>query len=82
MQPETLAAWLPIIRDLVIVLLGAFLLTFGTLRIHDATVLGIVLGAGLTLLGAPAAFRVDAIRRKEISEKEARLDDDRWSHLP
>ena len=72
--------WVPIIRDLVIVILAAFLMIYGVIRVNDPTVLGIVLGAGLTLLGAPAAIRVDALRRRMNGGKDK--DDERWSHLP
>ena len=80
MQAETVNEWVPIIRDLVIVILAAFLMIYGVIRVNDPTVLGIVLGAGLTLLGAPAAIRVDALRRRTNGGKDK--DDERWSHLP
>ncbi len=78
MQPERLAAWISILRDIVIVFLAAFMLVFATTWIHDPTVLAIVIGGGLALLGVPAALRVDS-RRRNTDEGQ---DDDRWSHLP
>jgi len=80
MEPEELTEWVPIVRDVVIVLLAAFLLIYGVIAIQEPTVLGIVLGAALTLLGAPAAIRVDALRRKTARREDE--ENERWSHLP
>ena len=76
-QPEKLTPWIPIVRDFAIVLLATFAIVFSIIWITDPTRLGLVLGSGLSLLGVPAALRVDAKRRKNEGE-----DDDRWSHLP
>lgn len=75
MRPEDLNAWVTLFRDLVMVVLAAFILSYETVLISNPNPL--LIGAGLSLLGVPAALRVDASRRK--SQRE---DDDRWSHLP
>ncbi len=80
MQPETLKAWIPLFRDIIIVLLAAFMLVFGTTWVHDPTVLAVVVGGALALLGIPAALRVDAQRRQ--TQERADDETDRWSHLP
>lgn len=79
MDPEKLREWPAILRDFAIVGLAAFMMIYGTTSIHDPTALGIVLGAGCTLLGVPAAIRLDSSRRKAKNENG---DDERWSHLP
>lgn len=62
MQAEDLTQWVPIFRDLVIVVLAAFILVFETVITGNPN--PYLVGAALTLLGAPAAIRVDALRRK------------------
>ncbi len=78
-NPEGLALWVPLIRDIVIIGLAIFAVVFGILSIHDTTLLTVVLGFGLTMLGVPAALRLDAARRKQNGAAE---DEERWSHLP
>ncbi len=75
-SPDGLETWVPIIRDIIIIALAVFAVVFGLLTIHDSTLLTVVLGFGLTMLGVPAALRIDAARRK------ASDDDERWTHLP
>lgn len=75
MQPENLNAWVSIFRDVMLVLVGTFLMVFAVVQIREPTVLGIVMGAGATALGVPPWLRVrESARREEEVE--------RWSHLP
>lgn len=76
MTPDTLKAWQPVIRDFVIVLVATFILIHETIVNSDPN--AYLIGAGLTLLGAPAAIRADALRRKGNGDEK----DDKWSHLP
>lgn len=71
MQPENLTLWIPIFRDIMIVLLATFILFYQTVWVTEPN--PYLIGAALTLLGAPAAIRVDALRRKGNGEKN---DDD------
>lgn len=76
MRPEDLNQWVAIFRDVVIVLLAAFILSYETVLISNPNPL--LVGAGLTLLGFPAAWRIDSMRRSRRNGD----DDDNWSHLP
>lgn len=78
MSPDTFKAWQPVFRDFVIVLVASFILLHETLVSPDPN--GYLIGAGLTLLGAPAALRADALKRK--SNENGNDKDDRWSHMP
>lgn len=80
MDPSRLKEWISIARDAIIVALGTFLAIYAVATIHEATVLGIVLGFSGTLLGVPAALRLDQVRRKQNGNGNER--EDRWSHLP
>lgn len=62
MTPEALSAWVPIIRDLAIVLVATFMLIYEVVVKTDPN--PYVIGAGLTLLGVPPALRVDTKRRQ------------------
>ena len=57
--------WQRIIRDFATIGLGVFLFVFGTLKVNDPTLLALMYGAGLTLLGLPAALRLDERRRED-----------------
>lgn len=79
LRPEALADWVTVFRDLVMVVLAAFILSYETVLIDNPNPL--LIGAGLSLLGVPAALRVDASRRKQ--QKAGNGDnDERWTHLP
>lgn len=80
MDPERLTQWQQIIRDFVILGLAIFVAVFGVTSIHDPTVLGITLGFAATLLGVPAALRLDQSRRKNGENGNGHSD--RWSGLP
>lgn len=75
MNPDTLRAWQPVVRDFIIVLVATFILLHETLVNDEPN--AYLVGAGLALLGAPAALRVDAFRRQTNGD-----DDEKWSHLP
>lgn len=77
MDLDNLTAWVAIFRDVAVVLVAAFILTYETVVIADPN--PYLIGAGLTLLGAPAAIRVDQFRRK--AQKGAD-DAEKWTHLP
>jgi len=62
MTPEELRQWQSIFRDLVVVVLAAFMLVYET--VVAGTPNAYIIGAGLTLLGIPAAVRADTWRRK------------------
>lgn len=63
MTPEALKEWQAIFRDVVVVVLAAFMLTYETVVAETPN--AYLVGAGLTLLGIPAAVRADAWRRKD-----------------
>lgn len=77
MQPENLSAWITIFRDVIIVVLASFLMIFAVVKIHEPTALGLVLGAGATMLGVPPWLRV-----RESAKKETGEEAEKWSHLP
>lgn len=62
MTPEALRQWQAIFRDLVIVVLAAFMLVYETVVAREPN--AYIVGAGLTLLGIPPALRADSWRRK------------------
>ena len=61
MTPEALNAWIPVIRDILIVGVATFMLLFEV--IVKAEPNPYVIGGGLTLLGVPPALRIDRKRR-------------------
>lgn len=69
MNPDTVKAWQPVLRDFVIVAVAAFIL------LHETVVSGnpnaYLIGAGLALLGAPVAIRADALKRKTNGDSDA-----------
>lgn len=62
-DPEIARQWVRVVRDLLIVGVGAFML------IHETVVTGdpnpYLLAGGLTALGLPPALRLDERRRKD-----------------
>jgi hypothetical protein len=74
---ERLKEWLSVFQDFLVMAIATFIAVFGTLRIHEPTVLAIVLGFAGTLLGVPAFKRFDTRRRNSSEDGE-----DKWSHLP
>lgn len=62
MTPERFSAWQTIVRDTVVTILAAFMLVFET--VYAAEPNAYLIGAGITLLGVPAALRLDSFRRK------------------
>lgn len=67
MTPERVGAWQAIFRDVVITILAAFMLVFET--VFAAVPNAYIIGAGITLLGVPAALRLDSFRRKADREQ-------------
>lgn len=53
------------LRDLASTICAIFLFVYGGLVVREATLLAVFFGAGLTLLGLPAAFRFDDRRKDE-----------------
>ena len=68
MSPDEVRAWQSIFRDVVITLVAAFMLLYETIVVDDPNVY--IIGAGLTLLGVPAAIRLDSIRRRGSNDNE------------
>lgn len=62
MDPDALKAWQSIFRDVVITVVAAFMLIYSTVFAAEPN--AYVIGAGLTLLAAPAALRIDTGRRR------------------
>jgi hypothetical protein len=60
--PEQFRAWQAIVRDAFIMVLGGFLLVWQCVMTVEPNIY--VIGAGVTLLGVPAATRLDNLRRK------------------
>ena len=75
MDPVDWEAWVRVTRDVAIVVVGAFILIYETVVAVTPSIE--LIGAGLGLLGAPAALRLDLRRNGKTKE-----DDDKWSHLP
>lgn len=65
MQPVTAKAWTRILRDVAIVIVGAFMLVHETL---NETPNAYIIGAGLVALGLPPALRLDARRGADDGE--------------
>ena len=61
MTPEVFSAWVPIIRDIVIVVVASFILIYEVVFKQEPNPYAI--GAGLTLLGVPPALRLDRRRK-------------------
>lgn len=59
-------AWQGIFRDALMTVLAAFMLIFETVFADIPN--PVIIGAGLTLLGIPAALRLDSLRRKDADE--------------
>lgn len=63
MDPEAVRAWQRIIRDTVIVLVGAFMLLYETIFARPAD--WQIIAAALACFGLPPALRLDLRRDKE-----------------
>lgn len=83
MNPEVIDQWVQIIRDLCIIVVGAFMLIYETVFTPVPNYL--IVGGGLTLFGVPPALRIDQVRRrkkgKEGAEPKEREFEEKWSHL-
>lgn len=62
MTPEAVKQWNAIFRDVLITLLATFMLIYETVVAREPN--AYIIGAGLTLLGAPFAIRLDTWRRR------------------
>lgn len=62
MEQEELRAWVRILRDLTLVVVGAFMLVFETVLAPLPN--PYLIGAGLAALGLPPVIRLDELRRK------------------
>lgn len=71
MDPDAVRQWQRIFRDTVLVIVGAFLLVYGATSIREPTILGIVLGAGLTCFSAPPILRLRLDRSPNDDDREA-----------
>jgi hypothetical protein len=78
MDPVDWEAWVRVTRDVLIVLVGTFIMVFETVFAAMPSIE--LIGAGLALLGAPAALRLD--NRWGDKRQSSGEDDDKWSHLP
>lgn len=63
MDPKAIREWQKIFRDLVIVLVGVFILIHETLTSGDPNIY--LVGAGLAALGLPPALRLDQERKSK-----------------
>lgn len=61
MKPEAFRSWQRVVRDLVLSLVGTFMLIFETVAVRSPN--AYVLAAGLTALGLPSAIRFDEWRQ-------------------
>jgi hypothetical protein len=80
LHPEEFRQWQAVFRDVLIVLIGAFMLLFETVRAPEPN--PYVIGAGLIALGVPPALRTDErLRRSRPTDDEEEAMSERWSHL-
>lgn len=90
MEPERVRKWIYVFADLVVILVGAFMLLYGTTKVAEPGKLTLLIGGGLTALGIPVAHRFDIRRRNGNGNgkpsvapaPETVSKEDRWSHLP
>lgn len=78
-------AWQKVFRDILITLLGAFMLISQAVLVDQPNAL--IVGAALVLLGLPATFRLDDIVKRADNNGNGDENgngghEDRWSHLP
>jgi len=64
-DPERLTQWVSVFRDFLVIAVATFIAVFSTLRIHEPTVLAVVLGFAGTLFFGPAFKRLDERRRRD-----------------
>lgn len=64
-NPDEYKAWMGIVRDAFIVLVGTFMLVYETAFVQSPN--PYVIGGGLTALGLPSAIRLD-LRKRDASE--------------
>ncbi len=71
---HTWDAWMRIVRDTVIVVVGTFMLVYETVFIQNPN--AYVIGAGLVALGLPPALRLDMrTSGRRTSDRSADRDD-------
>lgn len=61
--PDEYRAWIGIVRDACLVVIGVFMLVYETVLVPNPN--PYIIGAGLTALGLPSAIRLDARRKSE-----------------
>jgi hypothetical protein len=76
LDPATVRAWQRIARDILIVVLGAFMLTWQTVIVALPNPL--LVGAGLVLLGLPPALRLDEVFKSKPPDED---DDAGFTHM-
>lgn len=59
MDPDKFRSWQRVFRDFLCVSVGAFMLVYGTVFVHEPAVLAVVLGGGLAACGLPVGLRLD-----------------------
>lgn len=74
-DPEIVRAWIRIVRDTLIVIIGGFMLIWQTVIAAEPNPL--LVGAGLVLLGLPPALRLDEMFRPPVAEE----DDAGFTHM-
>lgn len=68
MTPEEAKAWLRVLRDLVIVAVGAFILLHEEISVRSPN--PYLIAAGLAALGVPAALRADEWFKRDKSKDQ------------
>ena len=71
-EPEEVAEWIAVVRDLIIILIATMLFVAQILWLPPSELL---IGAGLTLLLSPVALRADAWRRRKREEDDEDVND-------
>lgn len=69
MDPDKFRSWQRVFRDFLCVLVGGFMLVYGTIYVHEPAVLAVVLGGGLAACGLPPVLRADEWFKRSSGEE-------------
>ncbi len=72
MASQGVDGWITGFRDVLLVVVAAFMLVFGTIFVTNPALLALIIGGGLSAFGVPAALRLDSLRRRIGTEQDAK----------